>query len=408
MKQPDTRTFCPAPWFQIRNQNDMSKRVCGVIKDQAKDCDSQDMAPLDYLNTDHVKQLKKDLHNGVRHSACEFCWKQETVKTTSLRQQLLSLFAGDTSVESSWMKSYFDKKQDFESDLLLSADVKIGNTCNHACVMCFPHDSSLIYKKWSEHKDSEFVKDYTDKDKDYLDRVKKDSFKNKKYETYLDHVFGQNKNLKFIKLLGGEPLLDQKLLSRLKELANEQKNKISLQFVTNGSIDVTATAHMLGNFKKISFVFSLEGIGRLQEYARQGSNWNFVEDNIKRAQSETNCEISVNHNIQTTTFLGFHDLAKWCNDNSVPMTLGFIEHPDYLSLSSMNKDLRRDAIEKIINPVITQNTFSENTCFKFEDAVKHIDEIEFDKDLHSKFLRYINWYEQDSKIKLKDLYPELL
>ena len=46
MKLPDANTFCVAPWFQIRNENDGSKRVCCAIK--SKDPESIEKNPLEF------------------------------------------------------------------------------------------------------------------------------------------------------------------------------------------------------------------------------------------------------------------------------------------------------------------------------------------------------------------------
>jgi hypothetical protein len=54
-------TFCAAPWFQIRNDNDMSKRVCCAISSKiTKHIPSQSMSSLEYLNSEPILELKKD------------------------------------------------------------------------------------------------------------------------------------------------------------------------------------------------------------------------------------------------------------------------------------------------------------------------------------------------------------
>jgi hypothetical protein len=55
-----------------------------------------------------------------------------------------------------------------------------------------------------------------------------------------------------------------------------------------------------------------------------------------------------------------------------------------------------------------QNDFQNNNLITKEQVLKFIRSFEFDQSMHSRFKTYVNWYEQDSKIKLKDLYPELL
>ena len=82
-------TFCGAPWFQIRNTNNMSKAVCCVISDKiTENIQSQSMSPLEYLNTKPIIDLKKDLATGVKSKHCNKCWADERNGIKSYRQEL--------------------------------------------------------------------------------------------------------------------------------------------------------------------------------------------------------------------------------------------------------------------------------------------------------------------------------
>lgn len=385
---PDTKTFCTAPWFQIRNQNDMTKRVCGSISEQKQDQDTEDVDPIDYLNSDHIIKLKQDLHNGTKNPLCSRCWKQEAVGKQSYRQKLNQFVTGNHEISQSWLKNYFSNKKNYHSDMLLMSDIKIGNTCNHACVMCIPDDSSLIYNKWQNNLQNEFVQEKLKQDPQYLERIKRNGYKSDKYRKYLEQVL-QNTNLRLLKILGGEPLLDKTLLENLSQIKDTVKNRIELQIVTNGSLSLTRCADLLGDFKKINFVVSVEGVGKLQEYARKGSIWNTLSNNILEAKNYKNIDLHICHTFQTTTVLGFGDLEKWCEENGLPITIGFVNEPRHLSLASL-KPQCRDKLKS--NSKLSKNLF----------------DTEYDTQQHELFCRYIDWYEQDSKIKLKDLYPELL
>ena len=68
METPDNRTFCVAPWFQIRNENDGSKRVCCAIGSSYPESVTQ--GPLEFLNSTQNIRLKKDLHQGTKAKSC--------------------------------------------------------------------------------------------------------------------------------------------------------------------------------------------------------------------------------------------------------------------------------------------------------------------------------------------------
>ena len=407
MQLPNKDTFCVAPWFQIRNENNLKKRVCCKIS-MATATDSE---PLDHLNNDQNIRLKKNLHEGIKDSACYKCWKDEENNVRSVRQNLNGLLLHNKKeLKNTWIESYFKRKQDWLSDKTLMADVKIGNTCNHACVMCIPEDSSLVYNFWEKNKTSEFFSHMLDKDPNYLDKIKMYSFKNKKYHHYLKKVLTDNKDIKIVKLLGGEPLLDKKLLEVLSTMDDVTKSSTTLIIVTNGSVDLNKTMSYLGNFKKINFVISLEGIGEVQEYARYGSDWQYVENNVKNFDRTTNGDLVIVTTLQVTTILGVNDLMKWCKENDIPLSIGIVKNPDYLSPLAIPPHIRDKILTQsnFENVVVKQDYLSDFEPLTSKAIVDTINDSKFDYGLYEKFLRYINLYEKDKNIpRLQNIFPDL-
>ena len=408
MEQPNTKTFCVAPWFQIRNENDLHKKVCCSIDKSTK----SELGVFEHLNSEANLKLKKDLHNGIQNKNCEKCWKAEQNNVRSLRQTLnASLLNNQNTIEDSWLTSYFKRKENWLSDRLLMADVHIGNTCNHACIMCIPADSSLIYNHWQKSQDNEFVKEVLDKDPKHLERIKMNGFKNKKYEEYFTHVIENNPNLRVLKIIGGEPLLDKNLLRKLQELDDEHKQRLSIWIVTNGSVNLNDTVQKLGNFKGIFFAVSVEGVGQVHEYARYGSNWQQLESNILSFKQSNTRAVTIHHTIQASTLLGLEDLSHWCNSNNIPISLGFVKHPDYLSVSAIPNHVREAVIEKAkANKILVkENTLSDEPTLSAENMLHTLTSTEFDPHLYQRFLRFVDWYEENKADipKLKDIFPQL-
>lgn len=402
-----SKTFCVAPWFQIRNRNSMEKRVCCVIKSPA-DNNTVNLTPLEYLNSDPIIELKTQLSEGERPSVCSACWTDEDNGNRSLRQSLNSVLT-ESDDRNTWVDSYFKHKKDYTSDLILMADVTMGNTCNYECVMCNPGDSSLIYTDWIKRKDSIFVKERIEHTPDYFDIVKFDGFKNLKYKEYIDSVIKNNKHLKYLKLLGGEPLLDNNLIDMLANLDSKIKKNLKLTFVTNGSVDILSILNTIGTFKHVHISVSLEGVGRVQEFARYRSNWNTVSNNILNVLNH-GIDITVHHSFQTTTVLGFVDLLNWCKQHSIKMSCGIVEDPDYLSIRALPDDLKNEVIELITqnrNLINDANNVAD-TELSYENLILKIKNIEFDPELHKKFFEYIDWYQVNKSIpKLETIFPEL-
>ena len=408
MEQPSPKTFCVAPWFQIRNENDLRKKVCCHIDRVTK----SDLGVFEHLNSEDNIKLKKDLHAGIQNPNCKKCWTNEQNNVKSLRQSLNgSLLNNQSTIENSWLTSYFKRKENWTSDRLLMADIHIGNTCNHACIMCIPADSSLIYNHWQKSQDNEFVKEVLDKDPKHLERIKMNGFKNKKYEEYFTHVISNNPNLKVLKIIGGEPLMDKNLLQKLQELDEEQKQRLSIWVVTNGRVNLNDILDKLGNFKGIFFTVSIEGVGQVHEYARYGSNWKQLEQNILSFKQSDTRGITIHHTIQASTLLGLEDLTHWCNQNNLPITLGFVEHPDYLSVSAIPDHIRETVVKKAKanKMLVREEPLSDEPTLTAENMLHTLTSTSFDPYLYKRFLRYVDWYEGNKTEipRLKNIFPEL-
>lgn len=408
MEKPDAKTFCVAPWFQVRNENDGAKMVCCAMR--SRKIESAGQEPLEFLNTSDNIELKKQLHEGTRANACAECWRDEDNGRISQRQRLNGVLTNNSaSIEKTWVGSYFKRKDDFMSDEIMMADIKVGNTCNHSCVMCVPDDSSLIYNDWRSKPDAFFINDKLKSDPGYLDRIKLTGYANRNYNQYVKSILS-NTRLKYLKLLGGEPLLDRHLLALLKELPERQKGNLSLYIITNGSQNLLKTKQFLGDFKSIKFSVSLEGTSLVQNYARYGSDWDTVSANIVEFSRSFPSDITVHTTLQTTTIMGFKELAEWTRKNQLAMSLGLCQDPYYLSFSSLPEHVRAQVKHSLKNADIDliQNNIGDEASWPISKIIDIMENTPFDTDHYEKFLQYIKWYEGGKEITpLRDIYPAL-
>lgn len=412
--KPNSKTFCPAPWFQIRNRNNRIKKCCCKI--QLDDSHSLLQTPLEYLNSDKLKEIKEKLHNGVKPEECTRCWLEEDKGFKSQRQNLLGALTNDKGLAGSWIESYFKQKDNYESDFLVAADIKIGNTCNFNCIMCKPEDSSQIYNDWIKRQDSEFVQERIKEDKDYFSKIKDQGYKNNYYRQYLNEIFNTTNNLLWLRLLGGEPLLDKNLLKKIKDLPDEKKKKLKLSFITNGSIDLTEVLNFIEGkkFNYIQINISLEGTDEVQEYARYGSDWKQIEQNILNVQSySNNLQLNLSYVIQTPTILRLKNLLEWAKSHNLFFGISPCITPEYLSLKTLPQELRAQVKKDLMEftDVIKQNPNQDEGLgtLSGQQFVNIIDDpaFVFDRELFEKYKRYIKWYEANKNIpRLSEVIPE--
>ena len=397
---PDT--FCGATWFQVRNRQDMTKTVCCLVDYLTEDPGTEELSPIEYLNTPKMVNMRQQMAEGIKVPQCQECWKHEQHGDQSYRQQINKFLEGP------WLNAYFKNKTDYNTDLVLMSDIKVGNTCNFACVMCNPTDSSMIYNSWIKDQTSEFVQEYLKNDPLYLEKAKATGYKQTKYREYVDSAVLSNKHIKMIKLLGGEPLLDKKLLEQLSSIPIERKRKITLQVVTNGSMDLLEKTKELKDFKNILYCVSLEGIGDTQDYARYGSDWKQIEQNILRQLEYNPKSINILTCLQATTITKIGDLINWANQFKIPFALGELEYPYFLGITAVPDQLKQDTV-KILKTV--ENYFvsdnSESVALDIKSLIDFITDSRYNKKMHKQFINYLKFYEKDKSLKtFTDVFPE--
>ena len=395
-------TFCGATWFQVRNRQDMTKTVCCLVDYLTEDPGTEELTPIEYLNTPKMVTMREQMAKGIKVPQCQECWKHEQHGDQSYRQQINKFLEGP------WLDAYFKHKEDYNTDLVVMSDIKVGNTCNFACVMCNPQDSSMIYNHWVKNKQSPFVQDYLKQDNLYLDKAKASGYKQSKYREYVDSAVLSNKHIKLIKLLGGEPLLDEKLMQQLNDIPAERKNKIQLQVVTNGSHNLIKRSKQLEDFMRVKYCVSLEGIGDAQDYARLGSNWNTLESNLLEQLAYNKASLTIMTCLQATTFTRLPELLQWTKQHEIPFAINGLEHPNYLTINAVPDQLKQEVLAKIntVGNYYVDNE-AENMALDIKSLIDFIADSKYNKDMHKKFVDYLKFYEKGRSMKkFIDVFPE--
>jgi organic radical activating enzyme len=385
----------------MRNENSGQYRVCCHHKGDLtefvgkSEFDSNDSMES-WLNSDYMQYLRQQLDQGHRVPECRKCWDQEAVGLTSLREHTNDMISNrlERSLDQTWVPLYFKNKNDYRADLLIAADVKINNLCNFSCAMCNAAESSIIYNKWHKQQDNKFVLEYIQSKPDYFTKIK-DAYMVKNGMQMFEEVLAQP--IKYLKILGGEPLLNSKLIDRLANIPEQQKRQLNLTFITNGSVDLVDISKQLVGFKSVYYVVSLEATGLIQDYIRRGSDWKIIEQNIDNfllyaKTVSDNFVVETHSTIQALSIAGYADLKKWCQARNIRSAIFVLEDPDYLSLSVLPDQLRSDAIAEIEQLSLDNEVAALLLILK---------ETVYNADLAEKFIKFIKWY--DPNLELLDV-----
>jgi molybdenum cofactor biosynthesis enzyme MoaA len=396
----NSKTFCSAPWFQVRLDWDGHYRPCCEFNENLSNFQgntkfsSENFSIEQWMSGEYSQYLREQLSNGVKLAECQSCWNKEKYGFKSLRNVVNDTTTknhGD-SIDNTWVASYLKTLKNYSEYYLISADIKLSNVCNFACIMCRPQDSSRIYDLWYKNQTNQFVQEQIKKDDKLFEKIIKVYSNDRTYnrvKSIFDHP------IKYLKFLGGEPLLDKNLLKMLNNIDPNKKSKITLHFVTNGSQSLTEFADQLKDFANVTFTVSLESVGEMQDYARKGSNWAEIEKNISDAKKQ-GIHISISTVVQAVTLLRIDQLLTWAQKNDLSISICPLENFEFLGMSVLPAAIRQKTINKL-------NLLDNNL-----ESKKLIDLIEshpYHQEKYQKFLEYISWYEKDSATKLKDLEP---
>lgn len=231
---------------------------------------------IQIYNNDKFKQLRHDLANGIKNSACDHCWKFEELHSTdrSLRKSMNRKFRHiENEVLNRINPDYSLNKIAFHY-----LDIRFSNICNLKCRSCGGHFSSL----WN-----------ADEEKLGWDKWEPDRKKimiSVGDTDMMDLILEQLPHVKEIYFAGGEPLVQDEhymILDRILELGIQ--DQMEIRYNTNFS-KLTHKGKKVTDywkqFKNVVIGASLDGNHERGEYIRKGLVWKDVIQNRKDVMAE--------------------------------------------------------------------------------------------------------------------------
>ena len=279
--------------------------------------------------------------NGEWPETCERCRVAEEFGGNSRRLSELAKF------KDSFTEALNQTKPDgtVESPKILSVDLRPGNLCNLSCRMCSPVASSKWVNEWS--------------------RLNYQWFEPSKEQLKVYDWFKDNDNLKSMsdRLLktehlhfgGGEPLFIQETFDLLNYCIDQGISKnIKLSYNTNLTKLPDKVFEIWPQFKSIDLLVSLDGVGKVNDYIRSGSNFSEIDKNLNFVdQNFTNLNLSEASIMCTVQIFNVFDLENLFNytksfSNISPFPeLTPLYMPDEFSIQQLSQDLKSQAIKSI-------------------------------------------------------------
>lgn len=348
------KSYCPYAWNHFSTQTDGRMRLCCNVEYGSfiKDNQGQDVTIdkidnlLDYYNLDHFKRIRKNMINNVENPECHLCYNIEKNGGHSIRQYAIKNYPYEN------FESITDKETGAINEPVVNyLDLSWSNKCNLQCRMCTPNASDQLIK---EYKDLNLDSNPNDIEirLDFKPRWAYD-----KISQVLEKI--TNNKLNQILVTGGEPLINNDFYKFCETLiAKDLAKNISISFHTNLTVMPQKWIEILGQFQKVVFKISIDGIKNCYEYIRYPGKWSILESNIIELSDiiksgQRNFEIEFHTVLSIFNAHGLIDLLDFLvslpeDDNIRKMPhLNYIFHPDHGSPTHLPSNIKTDIIKSV-------------------------------------------------------------
>jgi len=306
----ENKSICPMPFWSIDIEPHGEIKPCCIFMQPEED---QIMNPVqhtieEYWNSDYIKDIRKKMLAGEKLSQCRLCYDEEKNTGHSKRIRELDL-VHDQSI--------------YQNPKLQKLDFKLGNTCNLKCRTCNSYSSSLVNSEniiISKKESDEDIRKYNFNPAKDTKMMKWPS-STKIFNEVLENNIQDIVNIDF---MGGEPLLDKTHIEFVKSIPTENKNRMYVNYVTNGTRKIDF--ELLKDFKNIHVTVSADGIGDRFEYARHPAKWDQVSENILDIYKKSDSML-ISYTLSVYSLYGIPDALDWYSQNGIKVWINYCHYP---------------------------------------------------------------------------------
>jgi sulfatase maturation enzyme AslB (radical SAM superfamily) len=326
------RVFCNIPWTEVHINADGTYHTCGAQPNRitgtaAATRNNVFTQTIDqWIHGQHQTDARDKKLNGVSEPLCSMCYNEEALGSSSKRIKENH----KSGIDPVRFYETFNPS-DFTQVKINSYHISLGNECNLACKMCVPWASSKVAANnrrlgtWTGAVKMNWTEDEA------------------AWRMVTDHVCC-NQDLKFLHLIGGEPLLNPRFEQLIDLLIQHDRTDIYLGFTTNGTVFNHELLEKLNQFRHVDIGISIECMGILNDYVRQDSHTETVLNNIEeylKYRKESHVYVTVRTVPSALSVHTLDALYRWCADRGIDVMSNILDRPDYLQIRNLPDDVKQ-------------------------------------------------------------------
>lgn len=437
---PDKSIFCSSPWLHARLGHNGKFSVCRWAdrtvpgwETLAPEQNVQALTFSEYFNSSSMIEIRNQLLNGIKPSACAACYYQDEYGKLSGRKK--QLFRSKLDDEGTFDTAFadsphyplfkFSQENNGRTNALpIDLQIDLETTCNSSCIMCRPSLSSRVHADYIKlHKISptEFSKPDTN-----LNHWSSDP---KLVKRIVDDLV-QIPNINYIHFIGGETLFVESFFTICEALINANLAKdIIVGTTTNGTIYSSRLEKIIPEFRAFHLGLSIESVNPLNDYIRYPSKIDGVLSIFNKFLLLRKHTPSLHLQLRITptvfSILYLDEVVQYMIDNNVTAeSCNILNNPSVLRVELLPTELRQLAIQKLSlvmeknniprfdnqtpdtrNPEFLQQVLS-NVAFGYIDFLTNMQapvDVEAER---SKLVKFITSFETLRNNSIIDYAPE--
>lgn len=344
------QVFCNIPWTEVHINADGTYHTCGSQPNpmsltlQGEIYNVKNMSITNWINSVYqcnVRQFKLD---GSQEPLCGQCYAEDAMGSSSKRVKE-NLKSGITSINfyKDYKKSPDRKYFDYSASNSGMTDMEpysfhmsLGNECNLACKMCGPTASSKLAVQMLQQGT-------------YNGPAKMNWTTNQTaWDNVVDYICNA-KILKFVHIIGGEPLMNPRFEELVDRLIAAGKTDIYFGFTTNGTRVNIPLLEKLQAFRHVDIGISIEAAGELNDAIRDGSSTEEVLDNIDtylKYRSESHVYVTARPVPSALSVHTLDALYRWCISRKLDVLTNMLTFPEYQQIKNLPENIKTKLLEQ--------------------------------------------------------------
>ena len=378
------------------------------------------------LNADLMKQVRKNMLQGIWSEECGRCKSEEESGLNSRRQYEMQNW--DFTIEDAKLATQSDGT--ITSNNLKYYDLRFGNLCNLACRMCGPTDSHTWYKQWVDYHGTNKYDDTHGTV--ILIKNENGRYETKDYDWHNSEIFWEQienniKNIEHVYMAGGEPMMIERHYEFLQKCIDLGHSKqMVVEYNTNMTNLPNRVLDMWTEFKQVRVGASIDGFGDVLEYQRWPIKWSQAYKNLQKldeyAQKNDNiiawlaCTVTAYNVFHIPEFMWWKitesKFKKINSSKGRPIITHHVAHgPKRMNVRILPKEVKIDLqkhylewIDKFEKDPYILDHVKKNARSTLESILKYTLAEDFSDKL-PEFIRFTKYLDRERNQSLENLFP---